>query len=780
MEFISIGTDQITISGNPVSVEYVKLLDGTAGSTDAIPGDPTYGLRVDVRRVTGTLDVNIVGGSSSGTEYAEGDTSATATGLIIFGKKQSNILDTLNLTTDGSLIVSGISQSVQSGTWNIGTLSTITNVVHIDDNSSSITVDNAGTFAIQENGPALTSLQLLDDVVGTTGSSSTTKGYTILGTDGTNGRILKTDSSGELQIDVLTLPNVVLASQASPFTSPLNVSGSNLIVTGTIQAIQNGTWNIGSISTLPNIVLASQAPPFTSPINVSGSNLIVTGTVQAIQNGLWNLNTIATQIWPFSSPVNVSGSNLYVNIRDGLANDLTSTIVSASRALDVNVVQTVGGGPGGSIVQYTGGTNASNPTGLVLIGQSSSTLKVLQTDSNGYLITTGTIQAIQNGSWNIGTLSTITNVVHVDDNSSSLTVDNNGTFVVQENGAALTSLQLLDDSVGTIGSSITTKGYVVLGSDGTNARALKTDSSGELQVDVLTLPNVTLASQANPFTSPINVSGNNLVVTGTIQAMQNGTWNVGTLSTITNVVHVDDNSSSLTVDNGGTFVVQENGAALTSLQLLDDTVGTAGSSTPSKGYAILGTDGSNGRILKTDSNGELQVDILTLPNITLASQVVNVSGSNLIVTGTVQAIQNGTWNIGTVSSITDITDQAWPFTTTATISGVIKTYADESNLVQGTSSSTGTSDTEIIAAQGGSNRIYLTSFSIANSSSTTNTVVHIKDGSTIIWTTMAPANGGSNHTFTNPLKLTANTALNFACLSASTTVYFSANGYKGL
>lgn len=40
-------------------------------------------------------------------------------------------------------------QAAQSGTWNVGTVTTITNVVHVDDNAGSLTVDNAGTFAVQ-------------------------------------------------------------------------------------------------------------------------------------------------------------------------------------------------------------------------------------------------------------------------------------------------------------------------------------------------------------------------------------------------------------------------------------------------------------------------------------------------------------------------------------------------------------------------------------------------------------------------------------------------------
>ena len=131
---------------------------------------------------------------------------------------------------------------------------------------------------------------------------------------------------------------------------------------------------------------------------------------------------------------------------------------------------------------------------------------------------------------NVDALTTITNVVHVDDNSGSLTVDGTvaatqgGTWTVQPGNTAnttawkvdgsavtqpvsaaslplpsnastlteqqsqTTALQLIDDTVATAGSAITTKGQVVVGTDGTNARILKLDSSGEAQVDVLTLP----------------------------------------------------------------------------------------------------------------------------------------------------------------------------------------------------------------------------------------------------------------------------------------------------
>ena len=87
-----------------------------------------------------------------------------------------------------------------------------------------------------------------------------------------------------------------------------------------------------------------------------------------------------------------------------------------------------------------------------------------------------------------------TGVLSVDDNGAALTVDNAGTFAVQVTGAALTALQLIDDAI----------------------------SGTEMQVDVLTMPTVTVNAHA--------------------------------------------------VTNAGTFAVQVDGAALTALQLIDDAI----------------------------------------------------------------------------------------------------------------------------------------------------------------------------------------------------------------
>lgn len=89
---------------------------------------------------------------------------------------------------------------VEAGALRVTVASDSTGVLSVDDNGSSITVDNAGTFAVQVDGAALTALQLIDDPVATDGSAAVTKLFQVGGTDGTNAQILSTNTSGHLNI----------------------------------------------------------------------------------------------------------------------------------------------------------------------------------------------------------------------------------------------------------------------------------------------------------------------------------------------------------------------------------------------------------------------------------------------------------------------------------------------------------------------------------------------------------------------------------------------------
>lgn len=89
-----------------------------------------------------------------------------------------------------------------------------------------------------------------------------------------------------------------------------------------------------------------------------------------------------------------------------------------------------------------------------------------------------------------------------------------------------------------------------------------------------------------------------------------------------------------------TTIDADTGSILTAVQLIDDAIYTDGSGTPSKGIAVMGTDGTNPQLVSVSSSGH-----------------VNIAdgGNTITVDGTVAATQSGTWNVGTVTTVTAVT-----------------------------------------------------------------------------------------------------------------------------
>lgn len=89
-----------------------------------------------------------------------------------------------------------------------------------------------------------------------------------------------------------------------------------------------------------------------------------------------------------------------------------------------------------------------------------------------------------------------------------------------------------------------------------------------------------------------------------------------------------------------------------------------------------------------------------------------------------------------------------------------------------------TTDVVLAAAAGAGIRRYLTALQLKNTNATATEVV-VKDGATVIWRLMLPANMANADTvlFPSPLKSTANAALNLACISTGANVYVAAQGY---
>lgn len=189
--------------------------------------------------------------------------------------------------------------------------------------------------------------------------------------------------------------------------------------------------------------------------------------------------------------------------------------------------------------------------------------------------------------------------------------------------------------------------------------------------------------------------------------------------------------------------------------------------------------------LKTDAN-------ITNSSLTVAQATAGNLNATVVVSGVVDVEGNvahdtadsgNPLKIGTRARNAVLTSAANDDRTDAvgTLQGYVITYpyALPQSALTGTASSTGTGDTAVIAAQGVGITINVTTITIYNDS-TTNTFVNIKDGATTRLVVPAPAKGGAMVTLPSPLRLTANTALNFASASAVTTMYVSAVGFAGI
>ena len=110
--------------------------------------------------------------------------------------------------------------------------------------------------------------------------------------------------------------------------------------------------------------------------------------------------------------------------------------------------------------------------------------------------------------------------------------------------------------------------------------------------------------------------------------------------------------------------------------------------------------------------------------------------------------------------------------------------APNANEVRGQSGAvTGTTSTQIIAAQGAGQKIYLTTIIVTNSHATVGTLVTIQDdaGSPIVLCSgyAAALGGGFVATFPTPPSTTANQKLMVICGTTGANVYASAVGFKG-
>lgn len=295
---VSVDDNGSTISvddgGGAITVDGAVTVSNTSFDVNLQDGAGT-----DITSTGGALDVNIASGSSSGTQYTEGDTDATITGTAMMMEGATNTLVAAQGTAADGLLVNlgsnnditgtvtanlsatdnAVLDSIDSAVNGTLTVDASGSAVPITDNGGSLTVDGtvaatqSGTWSnrLQDgSGNAITSTSNALDVNIASGSSAGTEytdgdadatptGAVAMGTDGTSVYALHTDTSGDLQVDVASsaLPsgaataanqstaNTTLSSIDSALGGTLTVDGSGVTqpVSGTVTANLSTTDN---------------------------------------------------------------------------------------------------------------------------------------------------------------------------------------------------------------------------------------------------------------------------------------------------------------------------------------------------------------------------------------------------------------------------------------------------------------------------------------------------------------------------------------------------------
>lgn len=615
------GGGSLTVDGTVAATQSGTWVLGANSGIDI--GDVT------INNAAGASAVNIQdGGNSITVDGTVGVTQSTSPWIVGWNSAQpvSGTVTALQGTNpwvvgwSGAMGVSGTVTANQGGTWNIGTVTTITNVVHVDDNASTLSVDDGG--------------------------SSITVDGSLTSTQGTSPWIVGWNSAQPVSGTVTALQG----------TNPWVIAWTGAReVSGTVSALQSGTWNIGTVTTITNVVHVDDNAT-TLSVDDGGGSLTVDGTVAATQSGSWSVTNLANSGVDIGDVTinNTSGAGA-VNIQDG-GNSIT---------VDGTLTTTQGTSP------WIVGWNSAQPvSGTVTALQGTNPWVIAWT---GAREVSGTVSAVQSGTWNIGTVTTITNVVHVDDNSSTLSIDDgagsitvdgtvaatqSGTWVLGANSGIDIGDVTINNAAGAAavniqdgGNSITVDGSIT-STQGTSPWIVGWNSAQPVSGTVTVLQGV------NPWVIAWTGARE---VSGTVSATQSGTWNIGTVTTITNVVHVDDNSSTLSVDDGaGSITVDAPVATPVFVRLSDGASAISALPVTDNGTTLSIDDGAgsitvDGTVAATQSgtwvlgaNSGIDIGDVTINNATGAGAVnIQDGGNSITVDGTVGVTQSTSpWIVG--------------------------------------------------------------------------------------------------------------------------------------
>lgn len=335
----------------------------------------TVGL-TDTQLRASTLDVRQVSGSSD---------SVNVLGTVTVSATDLDIRDLDFATDDVSVYqVSGhrwSTEATQSGTWNIGTVTTLTGITNslaanIVD-SGGVAYSGSNPLPINDAGGSLT----VDGTVAVSDITNSLKSALIDSTgvqySGSNPVPTYIASGSTASISVVALDRDGNPLTTGPIAQGDEATALRVVHAGnsavSVTATQTGTWNINAVTSVTNSVAAaivdsggvqySTTNPL--PIGDAGGSLTVDGTVAVSSI----TNSVAASIVDSTGVMHGSANPFHIAVHDSFGSTITSFGSGDSKGLAVaivdasgNQITSFGGG-----TQYAEGATASTYTGTAMI-----------------------------------------------------------------------------------------------------------------------------------------------------------------------------------------------------------------------------------------------------------------------------------------------------------------------------------------------------------------------------------------------------------------------------
>jgi hypothetical protein len=599
---------------------YLYCFDGS--TWDRCPGNSTDGLLVNLGAnndvtVTGTVSVsNYDGIVRDGTgDTTQANVSSGRLHVDGSGVTQPISAASLPLPT-GAATAANQDGIIRDGAGDTTQANVSSGRLHVD--GSGVTQPVSGTVTANQGGAPWS-------VAGPAADGAAVSGNPVRigGKDGSgNTQDIATDTSGELQVDVLTLPSVTIGS--FPDNEPFNVAqfGGSAVATGT------GTGGAG----IPRVTVSNDSAvrvwDGTNTASVNGSNQLAvncgnctgSGVSQQDKTGFTAGSGNMVPVGGYrddTSPSTLAEGEagaarltenraFHVNLRDASGNEVSAgggtqydedtahnsgdklTLAGVVRndagtALAADQDRTVLQVDSTGALRVSGGASVQTASDTITADEDTSAL-ALSAGINGAGVTiTGTWVAtlIPEVSLDGGTTWSATDLWSIAGEAMTQSITANGQFVfpflagvsnVRVRADAYTSgtatVAFRATSAPSVppwgaerppGGSPPTHAMYAGGTDGTNLRGLKTDTNGELQVDILTLPTATVAGTAADGAA---VSGNPVRIGG-----KDGSGNTQDIATDTSgelqvdVLSLPANASVNVAQFGGSATVTGTGAS---------------------------------------------------------------------------------------------------------------------------------------------------------------------------------------------------------------------------